>query len=137
MRALSPIAHTNPSLSFRRDGLLLPWYNGRHGAMFHAVAAVEAVLLVDDAGRAQGDGPLGAGLHTGAAADAVLGNGVALGLCLSLADGVALPEDSFAISFQITLLWTRAREPGPVSPVKVDSPLPFPWTQRGEIYKAS
>ena len=34
----------------------------------------------------------------------------------------------------ITLLWTRAREPGPVSPVKVDSPLPFPWTQRGEIY---
>lgn len=41
---------------------------------------------------------------------------------------------SFAISFQITLLWTRAREPGPVSPVKVDSPLPFPWTQRGEIY---
>ena len=49
--------------------------------MFHAVAAVEAVLLVDDAGRAQGDGPLGAGLHTGAAADAGLGNGVALGLC--------------------------------------------------------
>lgn len=37
---------------------------------------------------------------------------------------------------KITLLWTRAREPGPVSPVKVDSPLPFPWTQRGEIYKA-
>ena len=36
---------------------------------------------------------------------------------------------------KITLLWTRAREPGPVSPVKVDSPLPFPWTQRGEIYK--
>lgn len=36
--------------------------------------------------------------------------------------------------FQITFLWTRAREPGPVSPVKVDSPLPFPWTQRGEIY---
>ena len=35
---------------------------------------------------------------------------------------------------KITLLWTRAREPGPVSPVKVDSPLPFPWTQRGEIY---
>ena len=61
--------------------------------MFHAVAAVEAVLLVDDAGRAQGDGPLGAGLHTGAAADAVLGNGVALGLCPPLADCVALPED--------------------------------------------
>ena len=93
MRALPPIAHTNPSLSFRRDGLLLPWYNSRHGAMFHAVAAVEAVLLVDDAGRAQGDGPLGAGLHTGAAADAVLGNGVALGLCPPLADCVALPED--------------------------------------------
>lgn len=37
---------------------------------------------------------------------------------------------------KITLLWTRAREPGPVSPVKVDSPLPFPWTQRGEIYMA-
>ena len=37
---------------------------------------------------------------------------------------------------KITLLWTRAREPGPVSPVKVDSPLPFPWTQRGEIYTA-
>ena len=36
---------------------------------------------------------------------------------------------------KITLLWTRAREPGPVSPVKVDSPLPFPWTQRGEIYR--
>ena len=36
---------------------------------------------------------------------------------------------------KITLLWTRAREPGPVSPVKVDSPLPFSWTQRGEIYK--
>ena len=36
---------------------------------------------------------------------------------------------------KITLLWTRAREPGPVSPVKVDSPLPFPRTQRGEIYK--
>ena len=36
---------------------------------------------------------------------------------------------------KITLLWTRAREPGPVSPVKVDSSLPFPWTQRGEIYK--
>ena len=36
---------------------------------------------------------------------------------------------------KITLLWTRAREPGPVSPVKVDSPLQFPWTQRGEIYK--
>lgn len=35
---------------------------------------------------------------------------------------------------KITLLWTRTREPGPVSPVKVDSPLPFPWTQRGEIY---
>ena len=35
---------------------------------------------------------------------------------------------------KITLLWTRAREPGPVSPVKVDSPLPLPWTQRGEIY---
>ena len=35
---------------------------------------------------------------------------------------------------KITLLWTRAREPGPVSPVKVDSHLPFPWTQRGEIY---
>ena len=35
---------------------------------------------------------------------------------------------------KITLLWTRAREPGPVSPVKVDSSLPFPWTQRGEIY---
>ncbi len=34
----------------------------------------------------------------------------------------------------ITLLWTRAREPGPVSPVKVDSSLPFSWTQRGEIY---
>ena len=102
--------------------------------MLHAVAAVETMLLVDDAGRAQGDGPLGAGFHTGAAADAVLGNGVALGLCPPLADGVALPEDSFAISFQITLLWTRAREPGPVSPVKVDSPLPFPWTQRGEIY---
>ena len=61
--------------------------------MLHAVAAVETVLLVDDAGRAQGDGPLGTGLHTGAAADAGLGNGVALGLCLSLADGVALPED--------------------------------------------
>ena len=83
----------NPALSFRRDGLLLPWYNGRHGAMLHAVAAVETVLLVDDAGRAQGDGPLWAGFHTGAAADAVLGNGVALGLCLSLANGVALPED--------------------------------------------
>ena len=38
---------------------------------------------------------------------------------------------------KITLLWTRAREPGPVSPVKVDSPLPFPWTQRGEIYTSS
>lgn len=38
---------------------------------------------------------------------------------------------------KITLLWTRAREPGPVSPVKVDSPLPFPWTQRGEIYSES
>ena len=38
---------------------------------------------------------------------------------------------------KITLLWTRAREPGPVSPVKVDSPLPFPWTQRGEIYSCS
>ena len=38
---------------------------------------------------------------------------------------------------KITLLWTRAREPGPVSPVKVDSPLPFPWTQRGEIYIAA
>ena len=38
---------------------------------------------------------------------------------------------------KITLLWTRAREPGPVSPVKVDSPLPFPWTQRGEIYSFS
>ena len=37
---------------------------------------------------------------------------------------------------KITLLWTRAREPGPVSPVKVDSPLPFSWTQRGEIYNA-
>lgn len=35
---------------------------------------------------------------------------------------------------KITPLWTRAREPGPVSPVNVDSPLPFPWTQRGEIY---
>ena len=35
---------------------------------------------------------------------------------------------------QITPLWTRVREPGPVSPVKVDSPLPFPWTQRDEIY---
>ena len=35
---------------------------------------------------------------------------------------------------KITLLWTRAREPGPVSPVKVDSPLPFSWTHRGEIY---
>ncbi len=46
----SPKAHTNPALSFRRDGLLLPWYNSRHGAMLHAVAAVEAVLLVDDAG---------------------------------------------------------------------------------------
>mgnify|MGYP000823729649 FL=1 len=66
----------NPALSFRRDGLLFPRYNSRHGAMLHAVAAVEAVLLVDDAGRAQGDGPLGAGFHTGAAADAVLGNGV-------------------------------------------------------------
>lgn len=38
---------------------------------------------------------------------------------------------------KITLLWTRAREPGPVSPVKVDSPIPFPWTQRGEIYTNS
>lgn len=38
---------------------------------------------------------------------------------------------------KITLLWTRAREPGPVSPMKVDSPLPFPWTQRGEIYTLS
>lgn len=40
----------------------------------------------------------------------------------------------FPFLSKITLLWTRAREPGPVSPVKVDSPLPFPWTQRGEIY---
>lgn len=38
---------------------------------------------------------------------------------------------------KITLLWTRAREPGPVSPVNVDSSLPFPWTQRGEIYSFS
>ena len=35
---------------------------------------------------------------------------------------------------KITLLWTLAREPGPVSPVNVDSFLPFSWTHRGEIY---
>ena len=57
-------------------------------------AAVQAVLLPDDR-RLLGnvDAPLGAVGRTPLAADAGVGDAVALGLCLARADGVALAED--------------------------------------------
>ena len=46
-----------------------------------------------------------------------------------------MAKRSFAISFQNnTPVDLAPVNLDLVSPVKVDSPLPFPWTQRGEIY---